>query len=105
MKWQDPNDKSWAEACRAVADRSNNNNLKDAGLLKHHAEEPLVLRHTAQPARSRTACRGCRSFRTGNSSRPQISGSRPERPTAPEFQDFKVSISSSNQGPFATRKQ
>ena len=45
MKWQDLNDKilSSAEVCRAVTDRSKNNNLDGAGLLKHHAEEPLVL--------------------------------------------------------------
>jgi len=45
MKWQDRNDKvlSSAEVCRAVTDRSKNNNLDGAGLLKHHAEEPLVL--------------------------------------------------------------
>ena len=45
MKWQDLNDKilSSAEVCKAVTDRSKNNNLDGAGLLKHHEEEPLVL--------------------------------------------------------------
>ena len=45
MKWQDLNDKilTSAEVCRAVTDRSKNNNLDGAGLLKHHEEEPLVL--------------------------------------------------------------
>jgi len=52
MKWQDPNDKilSSTEVCRAVTDRSKNNNLDGAGLLKHHAEEPLVL-WAFQPSR------------------------------------------------------
>jgi len=45
MKWQDPDDKilSSAEVCRAITDRSKNNNLDGPGLLKHHEEEPLVL--------------------------------------------------------------
>ncbi len=45
MRWQGLNDKilSSAEVCRAVTDRSKNNNLDGAGLLKHHSEEPLVL--------------------------------------------------------------
>lgn len=45
MKWQDLNDQilSSAEVCRAITDRSKNNNLDGPGLLKHHAEEPLVL--------------------------------------------------------------
>jgi hypothetical protein len=45
MKWQDRNDRILpsAKVCRAVTDRSKNNNLDGAGLLKHHAEEPLVL--------------------------------------------------------------
>jgi hypothetical protein len=45
MKWQDLHDKilSSAEVCKAVTDRSRNHNLDGAGLLKHHAEEPLVL--------------------------------------------------------------
>src|SRR2546427_3276177 len=52
MKWQDLNDKilSSAEVCRAITDRSKNNNLDGAGLLKHHAEEPLVL-WAFQPSR------------------------------------------------------
>jgi mono/diheme cytochrome c family protein len=45
MQWQDPNDKilSSADVCKAVTDRSKNNNLDGAGLLKHHEREPLVL--------------------------------------------------------------
>ena len=45
MKWQDLKDKilTSAEVCKAVTDRSKNNNLDGAGLLNHHAEEPLVL--------------------------------------------------------------
>lgn len=45
MKWQDPNDKilSSADVCKAVTDRSKNNNLDGAGLLKHHEKEALVL--------------------------------------------------------------
>jgi len=45
MKWQDLNDQilSSAAVCRAVTARAKNNNLDGAGLLKHHAEEPLVL--------------------------------------------------------------
>ena len=52
MKWQDLNDKilSSAEVCRAITDRSKNNNLDGAGLLKHHEEEPLVL-WAFQPSR------------------------------------------------------
>ena len=44
MRWQDTNDRalSSAEVCRSLTDRSKNNNLDAAGLLKHHAEEPLV---------------------------------------------------------------
>src|SRR5690349_2556212 len=44
MRWQDTNDRalSSAEVCRAVTDRSRNNNLDGPGLLKHHEEEPLV---------------------------------------------------------------
>src|ERR1041385_4675032 len=44
MRWQDTNDcaLSSAEVCRAVTDRSRNNNLDGRGLLKHHEEEPLV---------------------------------------------------------------
>ncbi len=45
MKWQYLNDKilTSAEVCRAVTDRSRNNNLDGGRLLKHHAEEALVL--------------------------------------------------------------
>jgi mono/diheme cytochrome c family protein len=52
MKWQDHNDQilSSAQVCRAITDRSKNNNLDGAGLLKHHAEEPLV-RWAFQPSR------------------------------------------------------
>ncbi|HEX6648674.1 MAG TPA: hypothetical protein VF075_04025 [Pyrinomonadaceae bacterium] len=44
MQWQDMNDRplSSAGVCRAVTDRSKNNNLDGPGLLKHHEEEPLV---------------------------------------------------------------
>ena len=44
MRWQDTNDQplSSAAVCRAVTDRSRNNNLDGLGLLKHHEEEPLV---------------------------------------------------------------
>ena len=44
MKWQDQNDKplSSAAVCRAITDRSKNNNLDGRGLLKHHEEEALV---------------------------------------------------------------
>jgi len=44
MRWQDMNDRvlSSADVCRAVTDRSKNNNLDGPGLLKHHEEEPLV---------------------------------------------------------------
>jgi hypothetical protein len=52
MKWQDRNDKILpsAEVCRAITDRTRNNNLDGPGLLKHHAEEPLVL-WAFQPSR------------------------------------------------------
>jgi hypothetical protein len=45
MKWQDLNDRplSSSAVCRAVTDRSKNHNLDGPGLLKHHAEEALVL--------------------------------------------------------------
>jgi hypothetical protein len=45
MRWQDANDRplSSAAVCRAVTDRSKNNDLDGPGLLKHHEEEPLVL--------------------------------------------------------------
>lgn len=44
MRWQDINDRplSSAGVCRALTDRSKNNNLDGPGLLKHHEEEPLV---------------------------------------------------------------
>src|SRR5436309_13858159 len=44
MKWQDLNDTilTSAQVCRVVTDRSKNNNLDGAGLLKHHAGDPLV---------------------------------------------------------------
>jgi mono/diheme cytochrome c family protein len=52
MKWQDLNLKilSSAEVCRALTDRSKNNNRDGAALLKHHAQEPLVL-WAFQPSR------------------------------------------------------
>src|SRR5881397_515416 len=52
MKWQYLNDKilTSAEVCRTVTDRSKNNHLDGAALLKHHAEEPLVL-WSFQPGR------------------------------------------------------
>jgi mono/diheme cytochrome c family protein len=45
MQWQDLNDQplSSATVCRAVTDRSKNDNLDGDGLLKHHTEEQLVL--------------------------------------------------------------
>jgi hypothetical protein len=45
MQWQDLNDQILpsAEVCRALTDRSKNNDLDGAGLLKHHTQEPLVL--------------------------------------------------------------
>ncbi len=45
MRWQDTNDRplSSSQVCRAVTDRSKNHNLDGPGLLKHHAEEALVL--------------------------------------------------------------
>jgi len=45
MRWQDANDRplSSAVVCRAVTNRSKNNNLGGPALLKHHEEEPLVL--------------------------------------------------------------
>jgi hypothetical protein len=53
MRWQDPNDKilSSAEVCRAVTDRSRNDHLDGAGLLKHHTVEPLV-RWAFRPGRA-----------------------------------------------------
>ncbi|MBX3159690.1 MAG: hypothetical protein KF773_27215 [Deltaproteobacteria bacterium] len=45
MQWQDASDTPLAsgEVCRAVVDRSKNNNLDGAGLVKHVAEDALVL--------------------------------------------------------------
>lgn len=45
MRWQDLNDRplSSAAVCRAVTDRSRNENMDGPALLKHHAEAPLVL--------------------------------------------------------------
>src|SRR6266404_1432296 len=45
MRWQDENDQplSSAVVCRSLTDRAKNGGLNAAGLLKHHAEEPLVL--------------------------------------------------------------
>jgi hypothetical protein len=45
MEWQDLNDQplSSTAVCRAITDRSKNHGLDGAGLLKHHAEESLVL--------------------------------------------------------------
>ena len=45
MKWQDTNDRplSSAAVCRAVTDRSRNENMDGRALLKHHEEAALVL--------------------------------------------------------------
>lgn len=45
MKWQDTNDRplSSAAVCRAVTDRSRNHNMDGPKLLKHNAEDQLVL--------------------------------------------------------------
>jgi mono/diheme cytochrome c family protein len=45
MQWQDLNDRplSSAAVCRAVTDRSKNENMDGPALLKHHAEAELVL--------------------------------------------------------------
>ncbi len=45
MRWQDTNDQplSSAAVCRAVTDRSRNENMDGAALLKHHEEAALVL--------------------------------------------------------------
>jgi len=45
MKWQDTNDRplSSADVCRAVTDRSKNENMDGRALLKHHEEAELVL--------------------------------------------------------------
>lgn len=52
MKWQDTHDRVLPSAtiCRTVIDRTKNNNLDGAGLLKHHTQEPLVL-WAFQPSR------------------------------------------------------
>ena len=44
MAWQDRDDRILPSAavCRAVTDRSKNQNLDGPGLLKHHAEAELV---------------------------------------------------------------
>src|SRR5438876_7758785 len=45
MRWQDTNDQplSSAAVCRAVTDRSRNENVDGRALLKHHEEAALVL--------------------------------------------------------------
>ena len=45
MRWQDANDRllSSAAVCRAVTDRSRNENMDGQALLKHHEEAALVL--------------------------------------------------------------
>jgi hypothetical protein len=45
MRWQDTNDRplSSAAVCRALTDRSRNENMDGAALLKHHEEAALVL--------------------------------------------------------------
>ena len=45
MQWQDMNDRplSSAAVCRAVTDRSKNENMDGPALLKHHEEANLVL--------------------------------------------------------------
>lgn len=45
MKWQDTNDRplSSADVCRAVTDKTKNENRDGRALLKHHAEDALVL--------------------------------------------------------------
>ena len=45
MRWQDKNDRplSSAAVCRAVTDRSRNENMDGPALLKHHEEAALVL--------------------------------------------------------------
>jgi len=44
MRWQDMHDQAFssAEVCRALTDRSKNNNLDGPGILKHNEEESLV---------------------------------------------------------------
>ena len=58
MQWQDIRDRimSSGAVCRAVTDRSKNHNLDGPGLLKHHAEDSLVL-WAFQPGRSIDAAR------------------------------------------------
>ena len=45
MRWQDANDRplSSAAVCRAVTDRSRNENMDGPALLRHHEEAALVL--------------------------------------------------------------
>ena len=45
MRWQDTSDRplSSAAVCRAVTDRSRNHNMDGRALLKHNAEDKLVL--------------------------------------------------------------
>jgi mono/diheme cytochrome c family protein len=45
MQWQDTNDRplSSAAVCRAVTDRSRNENMDGPALLKHHTDAALVL--------------------------------------------------------------
>lgn len=45
MRWQDPAGRILPsrEVCRRLKDRSKNGGLSGANLLRHHAEEPLVL--------------------------------------------------------------
>jgi hypothetical protein len=52
MAWQDRNDKplSSAQVCRAVTDRTRNDNMGGQALLKHHEAEALV-RYAWQPGR------------------------------------------------------
>lgn len=52
MAWQDRNDKplSSAQVCRAVTDRTRNENMGGAELLKHH-EEAALVQYAWQPGR------------------------------------------------------
>jgi mono/diheme cytochrome c family protein len=52
MAWQDKHDKILPSAavCRAVTDRSRNENMDGPALLKHHTEAPIVL-WSFQPGR------------------------------------------------------
>jgi hypothetical protein len=45
MRWQDLNNKilSSADICRAITDRSRNDNMNGDALIRHHQQEPLVL--------------------------------------------------------------